>query len=72
VSLEQSASYLERAITIDAGDVTSHLELARTYAKMGRRDDVRAELRKAIDAPVRERLDAVQKEEAARLLAELD
>lgn len=72
VSLEQSASYLERAIRIDGGDVTSHLELARTYAKMGRREDARAELRKALDAPVRERLDAVQKEEAAEFLSELD
>ena len=72
VSLEQSASYLERAIRIDAGDVTSHLELARTYAKMGRRDDARAELGKALNAPVRERLDVVQKEEAAEFLSELD
>jgi len=72
VSLEQSASYLERAIRIDAGDVTSHLELARTYAKMSRRDDARAELRRALDAPVRERLDVVQQEEAAEFLSELD
>jgi tetratricopeptide (TPR) repeat protein len=72
VSLEQSASYLERAIRIDAGDVTSHLELARTYAKMGWRDDARAELRQALDAPVRERLDVVQQEEAAEFLSELD
>jgi tetratricopeptide (TPR) repeat protein len=72
VSLEQSASYLERAIRIDAGDVTSHLELARTYAKMGRRDDARAELGKALDAPVRERLDVVQKEEATQFLSQLD
>jgi len=72
VSLEQSASYLARAIRLDAGDVTSHLELARTYAKMGRREDARAELRKALGAPVRERLDVVQKEEAAEFLRQLD
>lgn len=72
VSLEQSASYLERAIRMDAADVTSHLELARTYAEMDRRGDARAELRKALAAPVRERLDAVQQEDAARILAELD
>lgn len=72
VSLEESASYLERAIRLDPGDVTAHLELARTYAEMGRRDDARAEIRKALAAPVRERLDAVEKDEATRLLAELD
>lgn len=72
VSLEESAQYLERAIRLGPGDVTAHLELARTYAAMGRRDDARAEIREALAAQVRERLDAVEKEEATRLLVELD
>lgn len=72
VSLEESAQNLERAIRLDPEDVTAHLELARTYAAIGRRNEARAEIREALAAPVAERLDAVEKEEAARLLAELD
>lgn len=70
VSLEASARNLERAIRLEPGDVTAHLELARTYVEMGRRDDARAELRAALAAPTRERLDVVEKEQARRLLAE--
>ncbi|HJU86976.1 MAG TPA: tetratricopeptide repeat protein [Gemmatimonadota bacterium] len=72
VSLEESATNLERAVRLDPGDVTAHLELARTYAEMGRDDDARAELRAALAAPTRERLDVVEKEEAASLLAALE
>lgn len=72
VSLEESVKYFERAIRLDPEDVTAHLELARTYAEMDRPDDARSEIREALAAPVRERLDAVEKEEATRLLAELD
>jgi cytochrome c-type biogenesis protein CcmH/NrfG len=68
VSLEESASYLERAIRLDPEDVTAHLELARTYREMGRESEARAELEAALGAPVRERLDAVEKEEARALL----
>ena len=71
VSLEASARNLERAIQLDPHDVTAHLELARTYAEMERMDDARAQLRAALAAPTRERLDVVEKEEARRLLAEL-
>lgn len=72
VSLEASARNLERAVRLDPGDVTAHLELARTYAEMGRDDDARAQLRAALDSPTRERLDVVEKEEARRLLAALE
>lgn len=72
VSLEASEEYLERAIRLDPADVTAHLELARTYREMDRKDEARAELRAALDAPSRERLDVVEKEEARRLLAELE
>ena len=72
VSLEASANYLERAVRLDPGDVTAHLELARTYEELGRRADARAQIREALAAPVRERLDAVEKDEATKLLGELD
>ncbi len=72
VSLNASARNLERAVRLDPGDVTAHLELARTYAEMGRREDARAQLRAALAAPIRERLDVVEKEEARRLLGQLE
>jgi hypothetical protein len=39
---------------------------------MGRLDDARAQLRAALAAPVRERLDVVEQGEARRLLEELE
>ena len=72
VSLEQSAAYLERAIGLDPADVTAHLELARTYQEMGREAEARSELRAALEAPVRERLDAVEKENVRALLDATD
>jgi hypothetical protein len=72
VSLRQSADSLQRAIRLEPDDVTAHLELARTYRAMGRRGDARAEIAKALAAPVYERLDVVEKAEAEALLAELD
>jgi tetratricopeptide (TPR) repeat protein len=72
VSLEASARNLERAVRLDPDDVTAHLELARTYAAMDRAGDARLQLGAALAAPVRERLDLVEKEEARRLLATLE
>jgi hypothetical protein len=72
VSLRQSTVSLQRAIRLGPNDVTAHLELARTYRAMGRRGDARAEIEKALAAPVREQLDVVEKAEAEALLAELD
>ena len=72
VSLRQSTVSLQRAIRLEPNDVTAHLELARTYRAMGRRAEARAEIEKALAAPVRERLDVVEKGEAEALLAELD
>ncbi|HJR54813.1 MAG TPA: tetratricopeptide repeat protein [Gemmatimonadota bacterium] len=72
VSLKASATNLERAVRLDPGDVTAHLELARTYAAMDRDDDARGELRAALASSSRERLDMVEKEEARRLLVTLE
>ncbi|HET6618243.1 MAG TPA: tetratricopeptide repeat protein [Gemmatimonadota bacterium] len=72
VSLEQSVTYLDRAIRLEPDDVTAHLELARTYREMGRKAEAAAELRAALGGPVRDRLDAVEKEEAQALLDAAD
>lgn len=72
VSLEASATNLERAVRLDPGDVSAHLELARTYAEMDRDGDARAQIAAALAAPTRELLDVVEKDEAKRLLAALE
>ena len=72
VSLDQSVTYLERAIRLEPDDVTAHLELARTFREMGREAEAGAELRAALRGPVRDRLDAVEKEEAQALMDAAD
>lgn len=71
-SLERSAALLERAVRLAPDYVTPNLELARTYAEMDRERDARAALTRALDAPVREALDTIRKEEARLLQRELD
>jgi len=71
-SLERSAALLERSVRLAPDYVTPNLELARTYVEMDRERDARDALTRAIDAPVREALDTVRKEEARLLQRELD
>lgn len=72
VSLEQSVTYLQRAVRLDPRDVTARVELARTYRALGDSDAARAQARAALAAPVRERLDAVLQAEARKVLAGSD
>jgi tetratricopeptide (TPR) repeat protein len=71
-SLERSAALLERAARLGPGYVAPHLELARTYAKMDRETEARAELERALALEPQERLDRVLQERARELLRELD
>lgn len=70
-SLETSASLLRRAVRLAPRYVTPRLELARTYVEIDREEAAIEELRRALDAPVRERLDEIQKKRARQLLGEL-
>jgi tetratricopeptide (TPR) repeat protein len=70
-SLERSAALLERATRLGPGYVAPHLELARTYAKMDRETEARAELERALALAPRERLDRVLQERARALLRDL-
>lgn len=70
-SLERSATLLRRAIGLAPRYVTPHLELARTYLEMDREEAAIEEVRSALDATVRERLDEIQRERARELLGEL-
>jgi len=70
----KSVEHLTRSLTYKTDSVISRLFLADTLADMGRRDEARAELRRAIDAPLDPDWapeDRRFKEQARRLLQRL-
>jgi tetratricopeptide (TPR) repeat protein len=69
-SFEQAVRDFERAIELENVRF-HHLELAKTYLKMDRPDDARAQLQTVIDLPAQEPFAQRYKEEAQRLLEEL-
>jgi tetratricopeptide (TPR) repeat protein len=69
-SFEQSVRDFKRAIELENVRF-HHLELARTYLKMDREDDARAELQKVLDLPPKEPFAAQYKKEAEELLDDL-
>ncbi|MDX1660264.1 MAG: hypothetical protein R3326_00620 [Gemmatimonadota bacterium] len=72
VSLEQSERYLARAVRIEPNEVTTRLELARTYLAMGREADARRQLEASLVLEPRDRLDRDHHAAARRLLEEID
>lgn len=70
-SLEQAAEYLERAVKTGPPRVVHHTELGRTYAGLGRKEDARAQLQKALQLPSREKDDPESKERARKTLSSL-
>jgi tetratricopeptide (TPR) repeat protein len=69
-SFEQAVRDFERAIELENVRF-HHLELAKTYLKMDRPAEARAQLQTVIDLPAQEPFDQRYKEEAQRLLDEL-
>lgn len=69
VTLEDSARFLRRAKALAPNDVTTRLELGKTYLAMDRKADARAELRAALSLPPVEELDRVEQKEAGKILA---
>jgi FimV-like protein len=69
-SFEQAALDFEKAIELN-NNVINHLELGRTYMKLGEKDKARAALQKALDLPTVDPDDPMHKEEAQRLLRKL-
>jgi len=51
--------------------VSHHVELGRTYAAMGRKDEARTELRKGLGLPNREKDDPESKRRASETLGSL-
>lgn len=50
-SMDNAVADFQRAIELEPGYVNHHLELARTYLEMNRKDDARRELERAIALP---------------------
>lgn len=50
-SLEAAVEYFKKAIAIDPKRVVHHVELGRTYAALGKKEQARAELEKGIALP---------------------
>ncbi len=71
-SVENSAAYLERAVSLAPDYVTPRVELALTYLEQDREDAAREELRRAIALAPRERLDQLRQREARELLEEIE
>lgn len=70
-SLQQAERDFKRAIALDDA-VFHHLELAKTYRQMDRPQDARRELQIALDMPTEDPFDPEYKEEARKLLQDLD
>jgi len=68
-SFEQSLRDFERAIALESNPY-NHLELAKTSLEIGRKDDARAELRRALELEGSP-FDAEHKREAGALLTQL-
>lgn len=70
-SLEKSAEYLRRAIFLNPTVISHHLELAKTYAAMGKWQLARGSLKSVQELPIQFSDDPANKREAQQLLQEI-
>ena len=70
-SNEQAAECFEKAVAIRPERVIHHVELGRTYAALGRRQEALAELNKGLRLPSREKDDSESKDRARKAIAAL-
>jgi tetratricopeptide (TPR) repeat protein len=70
-SNDEAVAAFQKAISIDPNHVEHHLELARTYKLMGKKELMKAPLEKALSLPNVEEDDPVFKAEAREMLAKL-
>jgi len=70
-SNERAAECFEKAIAIQSGRVIHHVELGRTYAALGRKQEALAELQKGLSLPSREKDDNETKARARKAIAAL-
>ncbi len=70
-SNERAAECFRKAIAIQPARVVHHVELGRTYAALGRKEEARAELKKGLSLPSREKDDEESKARGRKALAAL-
>lgn len=70
-SNEEAEKLFRKAVELAPQRVSHHVELGRTYAALGRKEEARDELRRALSLPNREKDDAESKERASRALGAL-
>ena len=70
VSLEESVALLRRAVALDPGSVTAHVQLARTWLAMGRTAEARTVLRDALALEPRSRLERLELERFQETLSD--
>ncbi|MBI3060623.1 MAG: hypothetical protein HYY83_01380, partial [Deltaproteobacteria bacterium] len=70
-SLEKSVEYLQKAISLNPTVISHHLELARSYAAIGKWQPARNSLKAAQELPIQFSDDPVNKKEAQQLLQEI-
>lgn len=67
-SNERAAECFEKAIAIQSDRVIHHVELGRTYAALGRKQEALTELKKGLGLPSREKDDNESKDRARKAL----
>jgi Tfp pilus assembly protein PilF len=70
-SNEEAVRLFRKAVELAPDRVSHHAELGRAYAALGRKDEARSELRKALSLPSREKDDPESKQRATETLAAL-
>lgn len=70
-NMEKSAQYLRKAISLNPAVISHYLELARTYAAMGKWELARSSLRSVQELPIQYSDDPLNKREAQQLLQEI-
>jgi tetratricopeptide (TPR) repeat protein len=70
-SNEEAERLFRKAVALAPDRVAHHAELGRTLAALGRKDEARAELDKALSLPSREKDDPESKKRAASTLAQI-
>lgn len=68
VSLDRSRAHLVKSVREEPNEITTRIELARTYLEMGRRADARRELDAALAIEPKDRLDKLEQNRQARRL----
>ena len=70
-SNERAAECFEKAVAIRPDRVIHHIELGRTYAALGRKQEALAELKKGLSLPSREKDDNESKDRGRKAIAAL-